>query len=96
MNKSELLDAFSEIATCVSNEGLHQYWDASEPENLRSALDFYYSHLYWLDSRDKQELLEVWQVVCDDPRDVKLLFNSIRVLKEKYAGTGDVQFADID
>ncbi len=83
MKKTELLDMFAEIATSVE-EGTHKYWDASEPENMAKALKFYYEHLGFLGSRDKRELLEVWQQACDDGRELRLFFNAIKVLKDKY------------
>lgn len=84
MKNTELLDMFAEVATSVNKEGSHKYWDASDPKNMSSALKFYNEKLGFLGSRDKRELLEVWQQACDDGRELKLFFNAIKVLKEKY------------
>lgn len=83
MNKCELLEAFAEIATTAYDDG-HQYRDISDPNNMRSALEFYNKHLGFLGNRERQELLIVWEHACDDPRDTKVFLEAVSILKEEY------------
>lgn len=87
MNISEKLATFADLATtCYLRDDEVPYFDPSDPENMKMALDFFHEELGFLSGRDKEDLLSVWQRACDDCRDTKLLFNAVRVLQDKYNG----------
>lgn len=90
---SEKLDLFADLATNVSIEG-HQYWDTADPENLEIATRFFNEELGFLSGREKEELLDTWQMTLDDARYTKILFNSIKVLKDKYYQEGNNGFSE--
>lgn len=79
---SDTLDTFADLASSVHDE--HHYWDASDPDNIRAAKEFFNLELGFLSHSDKNALKAAWQAAIDDCRDIKLLFNAIKVLKDKY------------
>jgi hypothetical protein len=86
--RSDKLEIFAEIATtCYDNEDGDdfRYFDASDPENVQSATEFFNTELGFLTGREKDDLLEVWHRVCNDCRQTKLLFNAVKVLQDKYS-----------
>jgi hypothetical protein len=78
----DALDTFADLATYVHDE--HYYWDASDPDNIRAAREYFDTELGFLGNSDKHDLKEAWDAAINDCRNTKLLFNVIKVLKDKY------------
>ena len=83
MSHADKLDAFVDLATSARDDD-HSYWDASDPDNIQSAGEFFDQELGFLSNGDKKELKATWDAVIADGRDIKLLFSAIKILKDKY------------
>jgi len=84
---AEKLDLFADLATSVRENESLSYCDPSDPDNIQAAQEYFDKELTFLSKRDKQALKDVWQGAVQDCLSTKLLFNAIKVLKDKYDQT---------
>ncbi len=90
---AEKLDMFADLATCGEpEEENYCFWDSSDPNNIRVAGDYLDNELGFLSSGDKHALTAAWKAATEDCRDSKLLFNVVKVLKEKYVRSANQSF----
>lgn len=98
LDKRERLQLFAEYA-CYRATGIQLIVDADvepdtdiniiqtdpgHPDNLEKAGKWFEKKLNFLSKRDAEELKQIWERAVDDGGYVRVLFNAIKVLQEKY------------
>lgn len=84
MTYAEKLDIFAELATAGHLGEEYTFWDASDPDNRRLAMDYFAKELGFLSGKDSKELKYIWNLAVEDCRQTKIFFNAIKVLKDRY------------
>lgn len=83
----ERLHAFAEVASWRHLGGPFQFWDTSDPENIRAAGEYFDRELMFLTGADRDLLRETWERAIERPEDAAFLFNVCKQLQDKYDPT---------